>query len=715
MKVKGQFRASRAAVPMTLLAGAVLNACCAWADDNVLPEVQVTATKARTPATKVTEDVEAAPASVTVISRKELDQKTINSYGDIFRGVTGVSHAQYGQGLVAYEVKARGFSSGHGRDLAVFLDGMPLNVTGSQHTNGYMDMAQLIPELVSRVEFVRGPFSAFAGNHAVAGSIQLYTDASPPSMVKLTVDNFGQTRVVPVLNKAVGPGILLLAADATKGGGYTKQSDVERLNLFTRYMLPVGEGLASLRFQAYDAKAEAPGYLDLARIRSGEVDKREALSKGIGDAKSQQNLVLNYRSNDLDGTAPGGGWFAVAYFNNDVRKRWTNSDLAGDIGASVPLNQERDRLQQTGFDVRKTRTFDTAGLPSQLAVGLQFNDERLKGRRFRTDADHNPLNDGADNVSVDRDVDTQTQALYAQYQIQPASALKLTAGLRYDRLKFDIGLHPQDDTYEAARAAGLPTSASTTQSQWSPKLGAALALLDTPRYRTELYANAARGLKSPYPFSDYYANIGLVRSLPDLQISSVRSLEAGLQGGAPDGSSKWRLAVWNTRQDKESDVNSAGIFQSFKKTRRDGFDLEGSLAVAKNLRLFANYSRVRARVEDPATPGADRIPNVPECTATIGVDAAVGWAEHRFDLSLADTLTGPQPVTADNAIRTRHYNRYTARVAYSRPDWRGANVFLSLVGYDRQLEEVQFDFGGGVVGTSPRPRLQVTTGVQIPL
>ncbi|WP_424191616.1 TonB-dependent receptor [Ampullimonas aquatilis] len=687
----------------------------AQAEEKTLSEVQVNAPRQLPSTIKVTEDVEASPASVTVITKKDLDKKTITSYGDIFRGVTGVSIAQYGQGTVAYEIKARGFASGHGRDLAVFLDGMPLNVTGSQHTNGYMDLAQLIPEIVSRVEFVRGPFSVFAGNHAVGGSVQFYTDASPQSAIKLTVDNEGQARVVPVLSKPVGDGSLLLAMDGTKGDGYTKQSDLKRLNLFTRYMLPVANGLASVRFQAYDADAQAPGYLDLAAIQSGQVDKRAALSKGIGDAKSQQNLVFNYRSNDVEGVNVDGGWFVVAYLNNDIRKRWTNFDLTTPVGSSVTLGQERDQLRQFGFDIRKTLTFQTGTMPSQFVAGVQYNDERVNARKFNTDADHNQLAGPGDVISVDRRVQTQTQALYAQYQIQPISVLKLTAALRYDRLKFNLGLHPDDDTFTAAALAGLPGSVSTAQGQWSPKLGGALTLLESPGQRVELYANMAHGLKSPYPFSDYYSNLGVSGTLPDLKISSVRSYETGLQGGTPSGSAAWRIALWNTLQDKESDVNNAGIFQSFKQTRRDGFDLEGSIAVLNNLRLFANYSHVTARIKDPVIPGANYIPNVPQSSTTLGFETNTGWGAHRLDFSLADTLTGEQPLTADNQLRSGQFNRYVARAAYSNTAWHGASAFVSLVGYDKQFEEVQFDFGGGARGVSPRPKMQLTVGIQVPL
>lgn len=682
-----------------------------------LPRVEVIGT-ALPPLTKVTEDIAASPANVTVLGRKELDAKTISTYGDIFRGVTGVYVNEYGQGLVAYEIKFRGFTSGHGRDVAASLDGMPLNITGSQHTNGYMDLAQLIPELVDRVEIVRGPFSVYAGNHAVAGSVQMYTDRNVASSLKGSVDNFGRVRVLPIYATAAGPGALVLALDAAKGQGYTQQSDVERLNFFSRYAFAVAGGTAALRFQAYRADAESPGYLDLARIEAGEIDRRDALSKGIGDTKRQQNLVFNYRSDDPEGASGvGSGWSGSLYALRDRRERFTNYDLSLPPRSSGPIGAERDRLRQTGLDLRKVTSFELGAMPSQWVAGVQYNRERINALNFGADAERRPLAPSIavpDTVGVDRSVTTTTRSLYTQLQVQPLAALKLTAGLRYDHLDFDVDLRPQDDTYAPAATSGLGTRIETSKGRVSPKVGAALQLADTGASTIDLYANHAIGLKSAYAFSDFFSNVATSSALPDLALSTLRSTEIGAQGGAKDGSLRWRAGVWSTRQEKEGQRNEAGVFEAFGTTTRRGFDLEGSVYVMPATRIYGSYSGVRAR-SLTAPAGQDRLANVPEWIGSLGAQTTLPMGPHRFELSLEDSLVGPQPITADNASRGRAYNRVTARAAYSHAAFKGASGFLTLVGYDRQYEETRFDFGGGVVGISPRPRLQVSVGAQFPI
>ena len=383
----------------------------------------------------------------------------------------------------------------------------------------------------------------------------------------------------------------------------------------------------------------------------------------------------------------------------------------------MPINGERDRLHQAGFDLRKITSFSLGAMPSQLAAGIQYNRESVDALNFTADSDRHRLAPSPaipDVIGVDRKVVTTTRAAYSQLQVQPVPELKLTAGLRYDHLDFDVRLRPQDDTFAPAMASGLGTTVETSASRFSPKLGAGLQVFDSSTSTIDLYANYAKGIKSPYAFSDFFSNVASSPGVPDLGLSTLRSIEGGAQGRAKSGGFQWRIGYWDTRQENEGQRNDAGIFQSFGTTTRRGFDLEGSLAVTAAARIYANYSAVRARsIGAPA--GQDRLPNVPEWIGTLGVQSAFATGPHRLDLSLEDSIVGPQPLTVDNSLRGGHYNRVTARAAYSNPAFKGATAYLALIGYDRPLQETQFDFGGGTVGVSPRPRLQAIVGVQFPL
>ena len=510
--------------------------------------VEINGSGLRPPLTRITDDIEAAPASVTVLDRRDIDAISVSTYGELFRNVAGFHVNDLGQGLVAYEIKVRGFLGDHSRDIAFYLDGMPLNITGSRRTNGYADLAQLIAETVDRVEIVRGPFDISAGNHAVAGSVRFYTDRNTAPQIKVDVDSFGRARVLPVFAAQAGPGRVLLALDATQGPAYQDQSDIRRLNALLRYSLPLGAGQLSLRVQGYDAAADAPGYLPLASVQSGAIDPKRALSPGIGDDKRQHNLVVNYRSDDAEGASGvASGWQAALYAVRDDRIRWANFDLTTPVGTPHDLGRDADDLRQTGFEVRKATLLAPT---AQLQVGLQFNDERIESMTSRTDANRNSLGDA--QVSAQRDVTTQTTSVFAQLQFAPARSVKLTAGARYDRLAFDVQLKPLDDLF--GRPVG--NSFSNTKSQVSPKLGVGWALVDGEA-PVEWFANAARGLKSPYPYGDF-------ARLPAANITPLTSIESGLQGRS--AATSWRAALWRTLQEDEALFDAADQFLGNRRT-----------------------------------------------------------------------------------------------------------------------------------------------------
>ena len=99
----------------------------------------------------------------------------------LFRSLPGFNVATYGQGAIGYGMAMRGFSDGdHGRDIAYFIDGVPVNEISSIHTPNYADLNILIPETVSRIEVIRGPFSVEAGNSNLGGSVFITTQGFDP-------------------------------------------------------------------------------------------------------------------------------------------------------------------------------------------------------------------------------------------------------------------------------------------------------------------------------------------------------------------------------------------------------------------------------------------------------------------------------------------------------------------------------------------------------
>ncbi len=108
------------------------------------------------------------PASASVISSEDLEQKQIERVADALRAVPGLAVVQTGTPGQLTSVFTRGLNSAH---TQVLLDGIPIN----QGLAGQFDFANLTTDNIDRIEVVRGPQSTIYGPRALAGVIQIFT------------------------------------------------------------------------------------------------------------------------------------------------------------------------------------------------------------------------------------------------------------------------------------------------------------------------------------------------------------------------------------------------------------------------------------------------------------------------------------------------------------------------------------------------------------
>src|SRR5256712_2887671 len=119
-------------------------------------------------ATRTDIPLDQSPASVSVISSDEFEQKQIERVSDALREVPGLSVVQTGSPGQLTSVFTRGLRSEH---TQVLLDGIPIN----QGLAGLFNFADFTMDDIDRIEVVRGPQSTLYGPRALAGAIQIFT------------------------------------------------------------------------------------------------------------------------------------------------------------------------------------------------------------------------------------------------------------------------------------------------------------------------------------------------------------------------------------------------------------------------------------------------------------------------------------------------------------------------------------------------------------
>ena len=93
-----------------------------------------------------------------------------------FARLPGLEVHLQGQGPgFASDASLRGFSSDHSTDLALWVDGVPINEPVNGHAEGYNDWAVLFPGGIQDIDVIHGPTSALFGNYALAGVVNVRT------------------------------------------------------------------------------------------------------------------------------------------------------------------------------------------------------------------------------------------------------------------------------------------------------------------------------------------------------------------------------------------------------------------------------------------------------------------------------------------------------------------------------------------------------------
>jgi hypothetical protein len=108
----------------------------------------------------------ALSASQGAITARQLDARPVMRVGEVLETVPGVVISQHSGEGKANQYYLRGFNLDHGTDFATTLAGMPVNLPTHGHGHGYSDLNFMIPELVSGVQFSKGPYFVEQGDFA---------------------------------------------------------------------------------------------------------------------------------------------------------------------------------------------------------------------------------------------------------------------------------------------------------------------------------------------------------------------------------------------------------------------------------------------------------------------------------------------------------------------------------------------------------------------
>jgi outer membrane receptor protein involved in Fe transport len=609
---------ARAAVAFLILLGAPLGLLVAQqpvspradslARDSLRRTVLRPVTIVATPASR------AAPATTTHVDAATIQLTPAHNPYDLLRQTAGVEVHEQGQGPgFASDASLRGFSSDHSTDLALWIDGVPINEPVNGHAEGYNDFSLLFPGGVQDIDVIRGPTSALFGNFAVAGVVNVRTlDRMRGTQLTAEGGSFGR-----------GDAMLLTGFDhGARGGGVLgaryQHEDGFRPN--AHYNL--GQGHARIVHDlipgwTIDAGAElygtdwrSAGFLSEQEFASHQYDIVSNATDGGFKQHGQERVSLRWISNSLL-------WRTTAYA---TQGRWqlylTIPPAGGRFEGSGSQTEEDDH--RNGYGLTSALTWE--GSRGEITFGTESRWDRSHYENYFTTS---RSRDSVDAVVTARQL---SGALFAQSHYDVTDRLRFDLGARFD----ELGTNSTPD-------GDVATSGS--QGIFSPKLGALVRV--TPG--VGIYANASRGFRS---------TDGVI-SEPTLEPILIWNYETGLKfdgvmRGAPLSATAtlFRMNVSNeqTFDPLSGQANNGGA------SRRQGLELNAHMPVGHAASVSADWTFLDARyrhftvASDDATAPPDvldgvRVYNTSKYVGTAAIDitpASTWWR-----LRLAGNWVGP--------------------------------------------------------------------------
>ncbi len=564
--------------------------------------------------------------------------------GEVVENIPGVIVTQHSGSGKANQYFLRGFNLDHGTDLAISVDGVPVNMTSHAHGQGYADLNFLIPELVQRVDFKKGPYYADVGDFGSAGAFNVrYFDRLPAGILRVDGGQLGYGRALVANN--IGSGNLLYAGEFEHNDGPWTQGDNERkYGGLLRYARGTEHAGFTLTVLGYHNDWRSTDQIPDRAVAAGLIGRFGSIDPTDAGRSGRYSLTADWRTQGANSTS-----HVLAYgLHYDLH---LFSDFTYFLNDPVHGDQieQQDRRYVVGAAASHTRLGTLFGAPTQTTVGVDVRHDNIDNGLYHSEAQTR-----LSTTTVNRIIETNA-APYVENRTYWNGWFRSIVGLRGDAFWFDV------------RNVSGGNSGNVQASLLSPKV----TVIFGPWARTELYLNGGFGFHS----NDARGVTAAVNPATALARSKGGELGArtSLIPGLQSSISFWLLdlnseLVWS---------GDDGTNTPSGPTRRYGIEFANFYTPVRWLTVDADYAWSHTRYTDNEPDGR----YVPEAlVSTFDGGLAVhdlAGPLRRLRGSVRLRYFGPRPLTQDGSVTSPATSLVYTDVGYNLSDtWNiGVSVF----------------------------------------
>lgn len=596
------------------------------------------------------------------ISDLDIHLRPINNSQEVLRMVPGLFIGQHAGGGKAEQLFLRGFDLDHGTDINLSVDGMPVNMVSHAHGQGYADLHFVIPELIDKVNFNKGPYFADKGNFTTAGFVEFKTkNFLENNFVKAEGGQFGTFRGIAGVNLLKPKGdrrsqSLYAAAEASYTKGYFESpQDFSRFNAIIKYHGNISNSSTlTTTISGFTSKWNASGQIPDRAVESGLIGFYGAIDNTEGGNTSRHNMNIEL----LTKLRNGGALRHQLYYSRYKFELYSNFTFYKEDSVNGDQIRQKEQRSLYGYNGNYRKAVLIGHLHTEINAGLQVRYDNIQNIELTRTKNRT---ENTSNIMLGDIQEMNASAYWSQcFSVSPK--LDITGAIRADyftnRYNDKLGL-----TIGSARSSIL-----------SPKLNFNYRVND----RVQLYFYNGRG---------FHSNDVRVAVQENGRQVLPPAFGSDLGGIFKVGRKLlFQSAIWYLWLDQEFVyVGDEGVVEPGGKTRRYGFDLSARYEVIKNLFADADIS-----VADPRPTGANKVgsylPLAPRFTSVGGLTYR---KEQGWNGSLRYRYMADRPANEDNSVIAKGYFVFDAVMNYTEKRWEAGIAIQNL--FNVKWKETQFD------------------------
>jgi outer membrane receptor protein involved in Fe transport len=552
----------------------------------------------------------AAASSEGAVGGADLSVRPLLRVAELLEVVPGLIAAQHSGSGKANQYFLRGFNLDHGTDFTTYIDDVPMNLRTHGHGQGYLDLNGLIPEVVERVDYRKGPYRADVGDFSLAGASFMTTiEKLDKPFLALEGGQYDWRRVAGgATTNLAGGDLTFIGQWKTYDGPWQLPENLQHQSFWSKYAHDTGLGALQLTFSGYHGKWHPTEQIP---------------ERAIGTPTCPDEFCA------LDTSAIGETWRYVA-------------------SAGLKADKWRASLYAQYYDWHmlsdSTYSQQINQLDRRNIFGGRFERKVIEDARFTLNAGAEGRYDDVGRVGLQHTVEGVLESDVTKYSVQESSVspyleatwspidnLRLLGGARADFYDFDVK-SKLDSSVKGSKSDNI----------FSPKLGAAYAV----NGNLELYANWGRGFHSNDGRGVVIKLDDETPLVPGLVRGKGKELGARYQQGTFSVAATYWWLDLASELKFSGDANAA---EPSNPSKRHGYEITTFWRPMPWLAIDAVWTGSHARsvplVGDE--PGHTYLEGAIESAGELGISAV----EQHWEASVRLRYLGPYPLTDDNTHR----------------------------------------------------------------